>query len=632
MQRLGRRTTNIHRSLIQGASLAAGTHTSGAQLLLNPQTLGRRLYGSLGRTTSLLRNKCGHDHSHFGGHGHSHGHHHFDAAAFALDPSRSTSAEHADFCRRVTLAGAGTNLFFAIWKIFLGTQTGSSVALTADGMHMAVDLTSDMVSFTAVSLARHWPLKRKCRFPFGTGRIETLASLIIALILTTGAVNILYRSLKVIFGPSLAELWLLLTTGAVSEMAEHHAHDSHDGDHGHSHADADHGHCHEGPTSTSKSTVPVLSCGCSEPGHSHFDIRPLLEQDEKDRPATWVMVQMVAAATLCIVSKELLYRVGRRVGEQAGSAVVVANAYHHRVDAWSSAMALVGVVGSIFGVTWIDGVAAIAVSTGVLQIGCGLMSNALKELLSYQSAEFEWRSAKVDRNVAVQLGSDSGKSGSSGKLGNRPPSTVVSVVNVGVLRHGHTIHVTGKLLAPSAATASEIFTAAAVLKERFQAEFRCCSPNVEFMYDIVTPQMASTAALTTQATDAARSGSTESTTPAAATATASSTEKEKSQDASPTVAESGKGPAKQLQPQADKGNAEKDLVRLVAEFHGVNIRQAEFTMRLPPSASFQNKKVVASPRDDCCGDPTCAGPKFSNCERDFDALKVFLRPQLYDGN
>jgi hypothetical protein len=195
---------------------------------------------------------------------------------------------------------------------------------------------------------------------------------------------------------------------------------------------------------------------------------------------------------------------------------------------------------------------------------------------------------------------------------------VVSVVNVGVLRHGHTIHVTGKLLAPSAATAKEIFAAAAVLKERFQAEFRCCSPNVEFLYDIITPHAAdSTSATVAQ--------------PLIEPTSSLTTEgQEKPQGASGTVAEQPKRTAQESQ--ASTANSEKDLVRLVAEFHGVPLRQAEFTMRLPPSASFQKKKVVASPREECCGDPTCGGPKFSNCERDFDALKVFLHPQLYDGN
>ena len=48
-------------------------------------------------------------------------------------------------------------------------------------------------------------------------------------------------------------------------------------------------------------------------------------------------------AALSIVSKEWLYRVTRKVGEQLRSQVVIANAWHHRSDAYSSVLALISI-------------------------------------------------------------------------------------------------------------------------------------------------------------------------------------------------------------------------------------------------------------------------------------------------
>ena len=45
-------------------------------------------------------------------------------------------------------------------------------------------------------------------------------------------------------------------------------------------------------------------------------------------------------AAISIVSKEWLYRITKKVGERLNSQVVIANAWHHRSDAYSSILAL----------------------------------------------------------------------------------------------------------------------------------------------------------------------------------------------------------------------------------------------------------------------------------------------------
>ena len=65
---------------------------------------------------------------------------------------------------------------------------------------------------------------------------------------------------------------------------------------------------------------------------------------------TWLALGMAVAS---ILSKEWLYRYTRRAGERIHSAVVVANAWHHRSDAFSSLATLAGIGGAMFlGVKW----------------------------------------------------------------------------------------------------------------------------------------------------------------------------------------------------------------------------------------------------------------------------------------
>ena len=51
-------------------------------------------------------------------------------------------------------------------------------------------------------------------------------------------------------------------------------------------------------------------------------------------------------AAVSVVAKEWLFRITRKVAEQESSPVLLANAYHHRSDAYSSVVALVAILGS----------------------------------------------------------------------------------------------------------------------------------------------------------------------------------------------------------------------------------------------------------------------------------------------
>jgi cation diffusion facilitator family transporter len=92
-----------------------------------------------------------------------------------------------------------------------------------------------------------------------------------------------------------------------------------------------------------------------------------------------VLALWVAVATL--VLKEGLYRYTLRTAARYSSALLTANAWHHRSDAISSLIVVAGVGGAIWGFAYLDALAAIAVSLLVAKIGLQLAWRALKELI-----------------------------------------------------------------------------------------------------------------------------------------------------------------------------------------------------------------------------------------------------------
>lgn len=89
----------------------------------------------------------------------------------------------------------------------------------------------------------------------------------------------------------------------------------------------------------------------------------------------------VLAAAISIASKEVLYRYTVVVGRRIKSAVVMANAWHHRSDALSSVAVLLGVGAAAINPDWhfLDAYAAFLVSFFILKAGLDIVWRALKE-------------------------------------------------------------------------------------------------------------------------------------------------------------------------------------------------------------------------------------------------------------
>lgn len=92
------------------------------------------------------------------------------------------------------------------------------------------------------------------------------------------------------------------------------------------------------------------------------------------------------AAAVSIVSKEAVYWYTVIKGKKLNSQAVVANAWHHRSDAFSSMGTLLGIGGAILGgEKWavLDPIAAVVVSIFIVKVAISILNGSLQELLEH---------------------------------------------------------------------------------------------------------------------------------------------------------------------------------------------------------------------------------------------------------
>lgn len=94
-------------------------------------------------------------------------------------------------------------------------------------------------------------------------------------------------------------------------------------------------------------------------------------------PGFWALI----AALISIVVKEVLYRYTIKIGEEINSRALIADAHHHRSDAFSSIAALIGIAGAKLGFRFLDPLAGIVVAFLILKVGYNIMRDTSYELM-----------------------------------------------------------------------------------------------------------------------------------------------------------------------------------------------------------------------------------------------------------
>lgn len=109
------------------------------------------------------------------------------------------------------------------------------------------------------------------------------------------------------------------------------------------------------------------------------------------------------ASITSIIIKEGLYRYTIKVGKEINSQAIIANAWHHRSDAFSSIGAMLGIGGAIIlGEKWhiLDPIAAVVVSLFIIKISIDILLGSVNELLeSSLNEEVEEKILNIVRAV-----------------------------------------------------------------------------------------------------------------------------------------------------------------------------------------------------------------------------------------
>ncbi len=158
-----------------------------------------------------------------------------------------------------------------------------------------------------------------------------------------------------------------LFSDAMVVIASRHANRGADADHPYGH-----GRIETAVTVALGGVLMLVAVGIAwDAGHRLFNPDELLQPG---------MLALVAAA-LSVLAKEVLYHYTLHVGRKVRSNLVRANAWHHRTDAISSLVVIVGVAGAMAGLTYLDAVAAIVVAAMIARVGWKLGWEAVRELV-----------------------------------------------------------------------------------------------------------------------------------------------------------------------------------------------------------------------------------------------------------
>ncbi|GMF39398.1 unnamed protein product [[Candida] boidinii] len=161
------------------------------------------------------------------------------------------------------------------------------------------------------------------------------------------------------------------------------------------------------------SIVDILSM---VPSHSHTHSHAIAEtadaahdlHDLHDSPiAESVQVANINAAWLAlgsIVVKEWLFQATRKVGEKLNSKVLIANAWHHRVDSLTSMVAVATIsCGYFLNIYWLDSIGGLLVSILIMKVGISGVFQSFKELIDKAVPRDDQRYTSMEDKLNVLL-------------------------------------------------------------------------------------------------------------------------------------------------------------------------------------------------------------------------------------
>ncbi|MBN2857892.1 MAG: cation transporter [Candidatus Delongbacteria bacterium] len=216
----------------------------------------------------------------------------------------------------ITKSGMLINLILGILKITTG-MIGNSYSAIADGVHSLSDLVTDIAIIIGV---KFWSAPPDKDHPYGHGRIETIVTLFVGIMLAAAGIGIGYEAVATIRDPHTVKPGLIALTGII----------------------------------------------------------------------------------LTIIFKEILFRKTLTIGKKTGSQSVIANAWHHRSDAFSSVLALGSVLTAVLlpGMEFVDHIGGLLVSILIIKVSFDIVKPAFKELCDAGASQ---KDIELMKNIVSQV-------------------------------------------------------------------------------------------------------------------------------------------------------------------------------------------------------------------------------------
>ena len=94
-----------------------------------------------------------------------------------------------------------------------------------------------------------------------------------------------------------------------------------------------------------------------------------------------------AAAIVSIITKEAMFWYTRHYAKILNSPAFMADAWHHRSDAFSSVGSLIGIGGAMLGYPVLEPIACLVICLCILKAACDILANALRNMLDTSCSE-----------------------------------------------------------------------------------------------------------------------------------------------------------------------------------------------------------------------------------------------------
>ncbi|KAG6820246.1 hypothetical protein H0H93_003410 [Arthromyces matolae] len=252
------------------------------------------------------------------------------------------------------------------------------------------DLLGDFVTLFCWRLSRKPPSEK---YPYGFAKIETVGTSVVSILLIGGALGIGFHSYHLLLAA--------LSNSAASLPAS--------------------------PLQEILTTVTSIAPTAPIVGHGHVHA--------VDPNAAWF-------AAISVLIKESLYRATKVVADQEKSPVLMANAIHHRSDAYSSLVAFFAILGTwFFPALPLDPIGGLLVSFVILRQGLDLLWGAWHDLTDAGLAPQTRRS--IERKLKPLLRSTA------------PTSPLIGVHNLRARRSGSMLFVDLTAIVPATMTVRE---------------------------------------------------------------------------------------------------------------------------------------------------------------------------------